>query len=383
MAGTLTADGLTLGANENITLGAETLDHDGTDFVLSDSLNAGAGTFPDLTLTNNQDYTLNAPGNFLEIQGQTANTVGGVTIRAADDDGDQIHLRVSHNKLRVSDSAAGGYQMLYGWNGTTYQCGIFYTGSDAANALPMRFGIKNLDLDILRFNIDGSIVINDNGVATSDFRVESDNVTDVIFVDAGAETLEFGIEPLMADGFWIGSRTDPTKFDDAAVGATGSTTMYIGDETIDTSVVSDRRAKTNIQPMGDAISTVMQLAPKIFDYKPEYRIELNREGFIAQDVEAVYPQAVGQFKRQVSPADATDPNNIVPEVIEDLKYVKHKELVPLLIKATQQQQTTIENLNQRILTLETKTAGVMPTAPVFFAGMAVAALMLRKKRDVA
>jgi hypothetical protein len=29
MTGTLTADGLTLGANENITLGAQTLDHDG------------------------------------------------------------------------------------------------------------------------------------------------------------------------------------------------------------------------------------------------------------------------------------------------------------------------------------------------------------------
>lgn len=38
MTGTLTADGLTLGANENITLGAETLDHDGTNFVFTDSI---------------------------------------------------------------------------------------------------------------------------------------------------------------------------------------------------------------------------------------------------------------------------------------------------------------------------------------------------------
>ena len=42
MAGTLTADGLTLGANENITLGAQTLDHDGTDFVFNDSIEIGA-----------------------------------------------------------------------------------------------------------------------------------------------------------------------------------------------------------------------------------------------------------------------------------------------------------------------------------------------------
>lgn len=45
MGGTLTADGLTLGANENITLGSQTLDHDGTDFAFNDSVNiTGAAT---------------------------------------------------------------------------------------------------------------------------------------------------------------------------------------------------------------------------------------------------------------------------------------------------------------------------------------------------
>ena len=46
MAGTLTADGLTLGANENITLGAQTLDHDGTNFVFNDDVQA-TGFFQD------------------------------------------------------------------------------------------------------------------------------------------------------------------------------------------------------------------------------------------------------------------------------------------------------------------------------------------------
>ena len=40
MVGTLTADGLTLGANENIQLGAQLLDHDGTDFVFNDTVRA-------------------------------------------------------------------------------------------------------------------------------------------------------------------------------------------------------------------------------------------------------------------------------------------------------------------------------------------------------
>ena len=44
MGGTLTADGLTLGANENVTLGAQTLDHDGTDFNFNDSVDINDGT---------------------------------------------------------------------------------------------------------------------------------------------------------------------------------------------------------------------------------------------------------------------------------------------------------------------------------------------------
>jgi len=52
MAGILTADGLTLGANENITLGAQTLDHDGTNFVFNDQVNATAFDAADGNFTN-------------------------------------------------------------------------------------------------------------------------------------------------------------------------------------------------------------------------------------------------------------------------------------------------------------------------------------------
>lgn len=46
VVGTVTADGLTLGANELITLGAQTLKHDGTDFVFDDSVKIGTPTAP-------------------------------------------------------------------------------------------------------------------------------------------------------------------------------------------------------------------------------------------------------------------------------------------------------------------------------------------------
>ena len=44
VTGTLVSDGLTMGANENITLGSQTLDHDGTDFNFNDSVDINDGT---------------------------------------------------------------------------------------------------------------------------------------------------------------------------------------------------------------------------------------------------------------------------------------------------------------------------------------------------
>jgi len=55
--GVWTFAGLTLGANENITLGAQTLDHDGTDFNFNDNITFGAGTTGDIALTFNEDTT--------------------------------------------------------------------------------------------------------------------------------------------------------------------------------------------------------------------------------------------------------------------------------------------------------------------------------------
>jgi len=58
-----TDGGLALGENINITLGTETIDHDGTDFVLSDSLKvAGTITAPSL-LSSSGTFTLGGTGN--------------------------------------------------------------------------------------------------------------------------------------------------------------------------------------------------------------------------------------------------------------------------------------------------------------------------------
>lgn len=64
MTGTLTADGLTLGANENITLGSETLNHDGTAFTFSDSVDitGNSTSTGHFTITNGTNGITIEPG---------------------------------------------------------------------------------------------------------------------------------------------------------------------------------------------------------------------------------------------------------------------------------------------------------------------------------
>jgi len=57
MTGTLTADGLTLGANELITLGAQTLTHDGTDFVFNDTIAVSNDSISPAEIDENGDFT--------------------------------------------------------------------------------------------------------------------------------------------------------------------------------------------------------------------------------------------------------------------------------------------------------------------------------------
>ena len=101
--------------------------------------------------------------------------------------------------------------------------------------------------------------------------------------------------------------------------------------------VSDRRAKTNIQPLGGVLGKVMSLNGVTFD-RPSVN-EMKGEfatgsiGVIAQEVESVYPELVRESR-------------------SGLKAVNYTGLVPVLLEAIKEQQEQIELLEQRISELE-------------------------------
>ncbi|NDB58081.1 tail fiber domain-containing protein [bacterium] len=115
---------------------------------------------------------------------------------------------------------------------------------------------------------------------------------------------------------------------------------------------SDYRLKENVAPMTGALDKVMQLNPVTFTWKTD---GLPGQGFIAHELQAIVPDAVGGEK------DATrvikkenEDGTIIEETVPDYQGVDASFLVATLTAAIQEQQTIINDLKARIETLEAK-----------------------------
>jgi hypothetical protein len=92
---------------------------------------------------------------------------------------------------------------------------------------------------------------------------------------------------------------------------------------------SDARLKTNVQDLSYGLSTVLSLSPKKYEYKNN--AEKSCLGFIAQDVVSIIPEIVD------APKDA-----------DEMMGIEYQSLVPVLVKAIQEQQAIIESLKARL-----------------------------------
>ena len=104
-----------------------------------------------------------------------------------------------------------------------------------------------------------------------------------------------------------------------SISVTGSATSY--------NTSSDERLKENIQDTTHTID-IDDIQVREFDWKADGGHQ--RYGFIAQELETVYPEAVH------SPEDA-----------DEMKSVDYSKLVPLLVKEIQQLKTRIEILESK------------------------------------
>jgi hypothetical protein len=108
------------------------------------------------------------------------------------------------------------------------------------------------------------------------------------------------------------------------------------------SAISDQRFKENIQDLDAGLDKIMALKPRKFDWMAGKGKDIKGDrGWIAQEFEQVFPDLIDEWK---------DP---APEGEEPYKSVR-ADLIPVLVKAIQEQQALITSLTARIAALEAK-----------------------------
>ncbi len=130
------------------------------------------------------------------------------------------------------------------------------------------------------------------------------------------------------------------------IGSTGVvTSTYLGSIAINSTnngivynTTSDKRLKENIVPTHVGIKDLSKIEVKDYNFISDPN-KTTTTGFIAQDLYEIYPQAVTKGGDDVS---------------ENPWQVDYSQLVPVLVKAIQDQQKIIEQLEVRIKTLESK-----------------------------
>jgi hypothetical protein len=102
------------------------------------------------------------------------------------------------------------------------------------------------------------------------------------------------------------------------------------------SSLSDQRLKENIVDLDVGLDKIMALKPRKFDWKEgKGTNKKNVRGFIAQELEQVFPDLIDEWR---------DP---APEGEDPYKSVR-QDLMPVLVKAIQEQQAIIESLKARL-----------------------------------
>jgi hypothetical protein len=111
---------------------------------------------------------------------------------------------------------------------------------------------------------------------------------------------------------------------------------------------SDERLKKNITDLKQGLSAVMRLKPVSYEWKNQNDGAGEKIGFIAQDVEKIIPQAV--VHSQITDKEieqAKKAGKPVP-ALKDPYGMNYSEIIPVLVKAIQEQQKMIEDLQQQI-----------------------------------
>ena len=230
-------------------------------------------------------------------------------------------------------------------------------------------GFSTNNLERIRINSSGLVGIgttNDIGILSvkqvgAELTLQTDN-TNVYFEGINRDNLDGSVNYGFyarngSHKFWTGAYTERlriTNDGEAWVGYTtdnGAYPLQVNGQIFATNATiatSDEKFKENITPLNKGLEIVNKLKPVTFNFIPDTKnnfSEYEEVGFIAQDVDRAL--STESFSKSiVKSADDSEPTSTMGLATQNL--------IPILVKAIQEQQALIKALEQRILILENK-----------------------------
>lgn len=200
--------------------------------------------------------------------------------------------------------------------GTTAPQGALEVSATDGNHLVLRNSAATTAWQLSNYS-DNTFRLNEMGVASGRITVKAGgNVGIGTTAPSTATPLSLRNSTNAAGRQWVVGPDNGSNFlvyNDASAG------VYLLYGASTWSSNSDRRLKTDITPLPDALARVSQLNGVSFHWKDKHRTQAEQVGVIAQDVEKVYPQLV---TRDASGTLSVQYASLVAPLIESVKQLK-------------------------------------------------------------
>lgn len=297
---------------------------------------SSAITFPDSTVQNTAATNYSAGGN---ITGNL-NVSGSLGVGTTSPDANLVVQTTANTEIRISTSQNSVGQTNTLRFSSTASAGAYADGGAYIQSI-QGSGVDNYSLafgtplnsatptERMRIDNSGNLLVqttNTSATAGVGFKVLGGAAVCNVMSESTNAQLSYRVYSTGASAY---------RF---YVGLGG--TVYATATTI--TGISDQRVKENIVDLDDGLNSVMALKPRKFDWKAgKGRGIKGDRGFIAQEFEQVFPDMIEEW---------ADP---APEGEEPYKAV-NANLIPTLVKAIQEQQAMIEELNAKVVALEAK-----------------------------
>jgi hypothetical protein len=235
-----------------------------------------------------------------------------------------------YNAIHIE--AAGDQSVLgIGYNGDVFAFNTSYRSTGAYRGIS--FGTTNTER--MRIDTSGNLLV---GTTTNsaNARIVAVNATGTgIAVREGPVRGNYESSDGGRLNYWSFGR-DNISTGSFVFYLNGVSKSYIESSTGNYVVVSDSRAKKNIETLKYGLSEILALNPVMYHMVAELDTDKKHIGLIAQETKAVMDESVGDLKDEVNGLYGLDKSG----------------LVPVLIKAIQEQQALITQLTARITALE-------------------------------